>query len=1103
MKTVFGSKLAPVALACLLCTAQVMATDVSTLPLKVSTQVKPNVVFALDDSGSMDSDVLFEGTYQGWFYGAYYNATTINKPDGTFRDGSGSYDLNLLYLFPNGSGPGNRTQLDPDTLMRYNYGLPPIPEVGWTRSPSYNTIYYDTRRTYVPWAPAFVNGALTSFGPADPNAAKSHPVNGSSTMALNAILDKTEVNWRFAFTVGMTIPAYATNVACLNDSFQGTLPYTVDSSRGVCSAAMPYYPATFWNREDCTVNGSTCVAAWDGRTVKRYEIKPGNTFPSGRSYADEMQNFANWFTYYRKRRLMLAAALGQVLEGINGVRLGVVPFNALASPTMYDADASSPADNRFAVSGLFYASEGKYNTPTHATLSFIRNQFDTNTNLIQWACQRNAQFVITDGFANDGAWYKLSYDQSLYGAGRPYSTTESGSLADQALAAFTLRLRSTGADALAAGRVPLGPRSVSNPDNNKNLHLQTYAMTLGTKGSVWPYAADPFVTPPTWPELFINRSSMIDDLWHATINGRGQMYLANEGAAAAAGIYAGLRDIISQVGAQGGVAVSSVNLDRGDSQAYLGSYNPAGWIGDLTANSIDRSTAEVSSTALWSASSLLNARDWTTRVIASYNGSAGVGFTESAVGTVVNPSGKYGTTADVISYLRGNRAGEGTSFRTRGSLIGAVINAEPVLSREDRMVYVASGEGMLHAFDTETGSEHWAFVPRAVLPNLGPTTARSYSFHSRLDATPAVGKTSNGNRLLVGAMGGAGRSYYALDVSSPRNLTEDQLAAAVRWEFPSSGDSTNQSLMGYSLGRPVIANATGGQGDVVLVTSGYDGGESIGDGKGRMWMLSASDGSVLRTFVTSEGASGAESGLTHVSAFREVDGTVRYAYAGDLLGNVWRFDLSDGSTFKVAVLKDSAGNPQPVTAPPELVLLSGRRVILVGTGRLLALTDFGSSRTQSFYAIADGTTLTNARSGLIARTFNRGASPQLSGASLDWTTDRGWYFDLPAGEQANTAPAIAYGTVAFTTNLNGASDCTQSSLLYVVDLGTGLKPESSEFASVVLSTSENASRITALRVSTGQVIGSTHIGNNSTDQRTLAEAPTISPAKTSWREIKN
>ena len=85
-------------------------------------------------------------------------------------------------------------------------------------------------------------------------------------------------------------------------------------------------------------------------------------------------------------------------------------------------------------------------------------------------------------------------------------------------------------------------------------------------------------------------------------------------------IQSGLTDILSQTGAQGGIAVSTVNLPRGDSKAYFGTYNPAGWAGDLTANAINAATGSVTTTATWSAGDLLLARDWTTRVIATSSG---------------------------------------------------------------------------------------------------------------------------------------------------------------------------------------------------------------------------------------------------------------------------------------------------------------------------------------------------------------------------------------------------------------------------------------------------------------------------------------------------
>lgn len=1088
------------------------ATNIAELPLKAAVLAKPNVLFAMDDSGSMDWELMIDGTQQGVFYGNY--GSTDLYPGGAKRTGAASKDWPLYYLFPNGTGAGNRVYGDPNPS--YGYGLPPTNEVAWTRSSDYNTIYYDSMRTYTPWSPGYVSGAsASSFGNATPGAAKSHPVNGSTTMALNAMLTNNATDWKFTFLAGMTIPAGATDVSCFFAAFPGTLPYTVTTGRGLCTATIPYYPATFWRKENCTL-GADCITNFDGQKLRRYEIKTGNTFPSGRSYADELQNFANWFTYYRKRRLMLGAAMGQVLENMTGLRMGVVAFNNNVAPTMFDADSTTASANRLAVAGRFYTAEGNGGTPTHTTMAYIRDQADTNTSIIQYACQRNASFIITDGFANDTAVAPPAYSQATYGAAAPYQTIAASSLSDKALAYFTLRLRAT-TSPLPAGKVPLGSQSVENPDPNPNLHLNTYALTLGMKGTLWPNATSPFTSAPAWPTPVSNTATMIDDLWHATINGRGQMYGATDVTGTAAAIRAGLLDILSQSGAQGGVGVSTVNLQRGDSRAYIGGYNPSGWLGDLTANSIDPATGAISNTATWSASDKLLNRAWATRVIASHDGNSGVGFTAATVGSLVNPSGTWGNTNDLIDYLRGNRTLEGSTFRSRTSLMGAVINSEPAISREDGIAYVASGEGMLHAIDTrdEPGKELWAYVPRAVLPDIGQTSARSYSFKTQLDGTPVIGRTGISSRLLVAGMGAAGRSYYAIDVSSPRGLTEAQLASRVKWEFPSVGDATTAAKVGQTLGRPVVVRVSGGS-YAVLVTSGYNN----SDGVGRMWMLNPTTGAVLHEFAVAAGTAGAESGLAHVSPFVEADGSVRYVYGGDLLGNLWKFDLVDKSApYRIAVFKDSTGALQPVTTQPELLLHKGKRIVLLGTGRLLDISDFGGSPRHTFYAISDGAYLDNARNGLVAQFYSR-ASDTVTGNAVDWATSRGWYLDLPLGEHANTRPAIARGAIAFVTNMAGSTDCSASSYLYLLNVLTGSGFPGASYVSTVISSTSNSSGLTALLTSggaggsggggggggappgCGYIVAAGQTTDGKSWSSKLTDCEKITPTKNAWREIR-
>ena len=535
------------------------ATDIANLPLKASVLAKPNVIFGLDDSGSMDWEVLFD-TSSGQVYwrqdatGSFGSAwDTANKRPFTTASGFSP----LSYLFPMGTDMGGALYASTNGNGR---AAPPIGQLAWLRSSAFNPLYYDTMVTYPAWSPAYVSGTARTYADAPTNAAPSHPGPlGSAAATLNVGVDwnSGSTNWSasadndFTFRVlaGMVLPAGTRVTATTSSSgicsggLQTLSAATTVPSGASCRASIPYYPATFWQRTTCPAGDATCVAAPDCTIVdptvnpnsdcvaspdgvgklRRYEIKAGNSFPSGRTHAKELQNFANWFTYYRKRKLMLAGSMGGVLENITGLRMDVMPFNASPTLVMYDADATQASNNRLAVSGQFYLNAmSPQGTPTHATVKRIADQFDGNNNVVQYACQRNNMFIVTDGFSNTTSTTVPSYDASKYGSTTPYQTTPSGSLADLALAYYTNRLR-TG---LPAGKVSPSSSTLPNADKNPNLHINTYAITLGVRGSLWPNTVDPFVTAPNWPTPVADDPSMIDDQWHATINGRGQMYLA-------------------------------------------------------------------------------------------------------------------------------------------------------------------------------------------------------------------------------------------------------------------------------------------------------------------------------------------------------------------------------------------------------------------------------------------------------------------------------------------------------------------------------------------------------------------------------------------------
>ena len=116
-----------------------------------------------------------------------------------------------------------------------------------------------------------------------------------------------------------------------------------------------------------------------------------------------MQNFANWFAYYRKRHLYLNAATGLAFDQVTGIRVGEFEFNDRVDVTMYDFDNTSDTQNAKRLLNDLYRVKGDGGTPTRPSLEYAGKQFQrTGTSApINAACQYNAAFVITDGFAND------------------------------------------------------------------------------------------------------------------------------------------------------------------------------------------------------------------------------------------------------------------------------------------------------------------------------------------------------------------------------------------------------------------------------------------------------------------------------------------------------------------------------------------------------------------------------------------------------------------------------------------------------------------------------------------------------------------------------
>lgn len=596
----------------------------------------------------------------------------------------------------------------------------------------------------------------------------------------------------------------------------------------------------------------------------------------------------------------------------------------------------------------------------------------------------------------------------------------------------------------------------------------------------------------------------LDDLWHAAVNGRGRYISARDSVSLVGGLEGALTELSIKQGAAAASATSSPNVTESDNAIFSSTYRTVRWDGDLVKQLINVTTGRVEPAVLWSAASLLNTRAAANNrsIFTNVSGSL-VSFTYSTLDATARtyfdnkcsllaqcPSLDAPTVAianngtQLVNYLRGDRTNEGSTgaFRTREFVLADMAGSRPAFVREPRrayadavtpsyfdfksanasrqqMLYIGSNGGMLHAFDAGSGEELWAFVPRAMYPNMFRLADTGYATAHRyyVDGSPTVGDAFNGTAwrtVLIGGYNAGGRGYYALDVTNPTSPT-------LMWEICADATlcSRTEANMGLSYANPVITKRASDGKWVALLTSGYNN-VSPGDGRGYLYVVDLFTGNVLERVSTGVGSTTAPSGFAKINAWLvnpNSDNTTRYVYGGDLQGNLWRFDLTTSPTTVTAfaTLRDSAGKAQPITTVPELGLIDSNRVVFVATGRLLGVSDLQDPSTLSpagdwsyvgsIYGLKDtGGTLGNPRSNslLVRQTISTLSPTQRSATRnpVNWATNIGWVVDLPTtGERVNIDPQLALGTLLVASNIPTTNACTAggSSWIYQFDFRTG------------------------------------------------------------------
>ncbi|MFZ6845988.1 pilus assembly protein [Undibacterium sp. RuTC16W] len=534
---------------------------------------------------------------------------------------------------------------------------------------------------------------------------------------------------------------------------------------------------------------------------------------------------------------------------------------------------------------------------------------------------------------------------------------------------------------------------------------------------------------------------------------------------------------------------------------------------------------------------------------------------------------------DRINYLRGERSLEQVKdaqtgnvtgiFRSRNGVLGDIVNSAPLYygapaqnisevgytafynnyASRQKAVYVGSNDGMLHAFNAVDGSELFGFIPNALLPKINQLTDPYYVHQAFVDGKMTVRDAyANGSwkTILASGMGAGAKGIFALDVTDPANFSSNGGAI---WEFSDANDND----MGYVLNPPIIAKFqtgtnTNGQpiyGNFVIVSSGYNNYDSnvnaTGDGAlfvlsldkkpGDPWALN-SNYFKYKTAITTPTE---RNGLGTPTAITGGDGAVKYVYAGDLQGNLWRFDFSLGkitsaiSPKSIFTAKIGSAPPQPITTQPRAIYApGGGYIIYFGTGKYLELEDTDPTKYQvnSYYAILDTTyNVVPDRSVLEPRTATAsGNGFVISGNSFVYGvtagTKMGWYLDFynsnVTGERSVTTSAIAGNNLFFNSLILSTDPCTGGTgRKYQLDTVTGLSDGvTGTLSTIGLMTSPiviniNTSKSDRNAVGTRKVTTKISVrtagtgGSDGSSDNSAAPDATSRAGRISWRELQN
>lgn len=1149
--------------------------------------IPPNILMILDDSGSMGrswmwadkdtdngtSDTVTDRSYVN--NSLYYNPATPYLPWRT-----ASTDLNArlaqadfkLVSNSNTSSTASKINLtSTSNEWRTYFYVPNVP------NPGINEGNYDKYRIVASSSPTsynggvvqkrqiaeFLSGTISTVSGNNKSACIAVSVGSRNSVAITIVGNVSNAELRI----------YDESGCDSDDRIERD-----DSSASPKSITVNDPPANLWfdvrndgNPTIKDVSWSAAGGAWTDMT------------PSGNTSAlqqAELQNFANWYQYHRTRNKMAKAGASEAFGRLGtNYRVGYDTIwnegggsantsgSAPAYPIPVDINGGLfEGQNRSDFYAKLHAAGASGSTPLKGALQRAARYYMTDD---PWkdssgdplTCRQNYAILTTDGYWNDNSGYTAvghadaATSRDVDKKPPQYPDSYSDTLADVAYKYWSTDLK--------AGSN--WPNNVvpSAADPASWQHMVTFGVSIGLKGTL-----DPNMPAPSpWnvdPNSGGEGPKRIDDLWHASLNGRGKFVVANNSDKFASALIDALATIDSRSASGSNIASSSTKTDT-TTLTFVAGFTSGNWTGDLIASPFNAALTGVSNQPKWILSKTFPGvtdtgnvyadvnKDFATiskrKVLTMKGGTASL-FDSTMVGAsdfeVRTGLADAVTAADNIAYLRGDQSKEqgktGGTLRKRAWPIGDIVDSSPAYVEDTKTVYVGANDGMLHGIDTGTGKVLFSYVPKGIdFAAMANLSATSYDHRYFVDGQIEVASRAtqgNDRNILVGALGRGGRGVFALDVTNPGSMGTNQ----VLWDNTTQ-DSTTDKNMGYVLGAVRIRKGNGDDPSdpndyktYAFVPNGID--SPNGSATLFVYELNSSGGIASTKELVADTSTG--NGLMSLGmADLNADGKVDVVYGGDLKGNVYRWDFS-GPALPTGAVKlfqatDAGGTPQPITGGIGVGRdAQGHVFVGFGTGRFILSGDVpgvGTQQVQSIYGIRDESVTIASRGALKERTIpfvGTTDSGEMARGFENYsalpTSKKGWYIDLAIPERVISAPTIS-GTAMLLSSVIPAtgSDCASaagSGFLNAINLFTGTSPESGGYLGgdgTVTDANGNVGTLGSVGVTGGMptevnvtsglaTVGTGAFsiengGEGNTDSSELGKPPGGVPSRVNWREL--